>query len=97
MEGPVLLLGFTGLALSFFVTAAATALWVLVVVRLFSGAMQANISVANAYVADITPPEERAKRFGQLGAAFGVVVCASKAAGAVSARAERIKALTKIP
>jgi DHA1 family tetracycline resistance protein-like MFS transporter len=69
---PVLLIGFCGLALSFFVTAAATALWVLVAVRLVSGAMQANISVANAYVADITPPEERAKRFGQLGAAFGV-------------------------
>jgi len=69
---PVLLIGFCGLALSFFVTAAAHALWVLVVVRLFSGAMQANISVANAYVADITPPQERAKRFGQLGAAFGV-------------------------
>jgi MFS transporter, DHA1 family, tetracycline resistance protein len=69
---PVLLLGFFGLALSFFVTASATALWMLIVVRLFSGAMQANISVANAYVADITPPEDRAKRFGMLGAAFGV-------------------------
>ncbi|MFO0121606.1 MAG: MFS transporter [Inhella sp.] len=69
---PVLLLGFCGLALSFFVTAAATALWVLVAIRLVSGAMQANISVANAYVADITPPQERAKRFGQLGAAFGL-------------------------
>lgn len=69
---PVLLLGFGGLALSFFVTAAATALWMLVAVRLVSGALQANISVANAYVADITPPAERAKRFGQLGAAFGV-------------------------
>ncbi len=69
---PVLLIGFCGLALSFFVTAAAHALWVLVVVRLFSGAMQSNISVANAYVADITPPAERAKRFGQLGAAFGL-------------------------
>lgn len=69
---PVLLLGFSGLALSFFVTAAATALWMLVAIRLVSGAMQANISVANAYVADITPPADRAKRFGQLGAAFGV-------------------------
>lgn len=69
---PVLLIGFCGLALSFFVTAAATALWVLVAVRLVSGAMQANISVANAYVADITAPQDRAKRFGQLGAAFGV-------------------------
>jgi DHA1 family tetracycline resistance protein-like MFS transporter len=34
--------------------------------------MQANISVSNAYVADITPPEDRAKRFGMLGAMFGL-------------------------
>ena len=34
--------------------------------------MQANVSVSNAYVADITPPEERAKRFGMLGAMFGL-------------------------
>ena len=67
---PVLLIGFSGLALSFLVTASATALWMLIVVRLFSGAMQANASVANAYVADITAPEDRAKRFGMLGAAF---------------------------
>ena len=44
----------------------------LIVVRLFSGAMQSNASVANAYVADITPPEDRAKRFGLLGAMFGL-------------------------
>ena len=69
---PVLLVGFSGLALSFFVTANATALWMLVAVRLFSGAMQSNISIANAYVADITPAEDRARRFGLLGAMFGV-------------------------
>ena len=69
---PVLLIGFSGLALSFFVTAMATALWMLIAVRLFSGAMQANIAVANAYVADITPPADRAKRFGMLGAMFGL-------------------------
>ena len=69
---PVLLLGFCGLALSFFATALAGALWVLIAVRLVSGAMQANMSVGNAYVADITPPEERAKRFGLLGAMFGL-------------------------
>jgi len=69
---PVLLLGFSGLALSFFVTGMATALWMLVVVRLFSGAMQSNIAVANAYVADITPPDQRAKAFGKLGAMLGM-------------------------
>ncbi|MEF7615940.1 MFS transporter [Aquincola sp. MAHUQ-54] len=69
---PVLLLGFSGLALSFFVTGLANALWMLIAVRLVSGALQANAAVANAYVADITPPEDRARRFGLLGAMFGV-------------------------
>jgi MFS transporter, DHA1 family, tetracycline resistance protein len=69
---PVLLLGFAGLTLSFFVTALATALWVLIAIRLISGAMQANAAVANAYVADITAPADRARRFGLLGAMFGV-------------------------
>ena len=69
---PVLLIGFSGLALSFIVTGLATALWMLIAVRLFSGAMQANAAVANAYVADITPAEDRAKRFGLLGAMFGI-------------------------
>ena len=69
---PVLLVGFCGLALSFLLTALATSLWMLVAIRVMSGAMQANMSVSNAYVADITPPEERAKRFGMLGAMFGI-------------------------
>ena len=69
---PVLLLGFCGLALNFFATALSTALWMLVAVRLVGGAMQSNAAVANAYVADITPPEQRAQRFGMLGAMFGV-------------------------
>ncbi len=69
---PVLLIGFCGLALNLFATALATALWVLVAVRLVGGALQSNAAVANAYVADITPPEERARRFGLLGAMFGI-------------------------
>jgi DHA1 family tetracycline resistance protein-like MFS transporter len=69
---PVLLIGFCALSMSFFVTALATQLWMLIVVRLFSGAMQSNASVANAYVADITAPADRAKRFGMLGAMFGI-------------------------
>ncbi len=69
---PVLLLGFLGLAFSFFATALAPALWMLVAVRLVSGALQANAAVAQSYVADISTPQERAKRFGMLGATFGV-------------------------
>lgn len=78
---PVLLLGFTGLALSFIVTGLATALWMLIAVRLFSGAMQSNAAVANAYVADITPPQQRARRFGLLGAMFGLGFILGPAAG----------------
>ena len=69
---PVLLLGFCGLAVTFFATALATALWMVIAARLVGGAMQANAAVCNAYVADITPPDLRAKRFGMLGAMFGV-------------------------
>jgi MFS transporter, DHA1 family, tetracycline resistance protein len=69
---PVLLLGFCGLALNFFMTALATSLWMLVFSRVIGGAMQANAAVANAYVADITEPKDRARRFGMLGAMFGI-------------------------
>jgi MFS transporter, DHA1 family, tetracycline resistance protein len=69
---PLLLLGFCGLALNFFATALATSLWMLVASRIVGGGMQANASVAQAYVADISTPEERTKRFGALGAMFGI-------------------------
>ncbi|MEI6025088.1 MAG: MFS transporter [Betaproteobacteria bacterium] len=77
----VLLLGFCGLALNFFATALATSLWMLIAVRMVGGAMQANAAVANAYVADITAPEGRAKRFGLLGAMFGLGFIIGPAAG----------------
>jgi MFS transporter, DHA1 family, tetracycline resistance protein len=69
---PLLLIGFFGLAISFFWTALASAMWMLVAVRVVSGSMQSNAAVANAYVADITPPEGRAKRFGLIGAMTGL-------------------------
>jgi DHA1 family tetracycline resistance protein-like MFS transporter len=69
---PILLLGFCGLAINFFTTALATSVWMLIASRVVGGGMQANAAVANAYVADISRPEERAKRFGMLGAMFGI-------------------------
>ncbi|MEY3251234.1 MAG: hypothetical protein RL227_207, partial [Pseudomonadota bacterium] len=69
---PVLLVGFCGLALNFFATAMASTLWMLIASRVVGGVTQANAAVANAYVADITPPEQRARRFGLLGAMFGI-------------------------
>ena len=78
---PVLLLGFLGLGLSFFGTAAASTLATLIAVRVVAGGMQANAAIANAYVADITPPEERARRFGMLGAMMGVGFIVGPVAG----------------
>ncbi len=69
---PVLLLGFFGLGINFFLTAFATQIWMLIAARLMGGAMQANAAVANAYVADITEPQDRARRFGLLGAMMGL-------------------------
>ncbi len=69
---PLLLVGFCGLAMNFFTTALATSLWMLLASRIVGGGMQANAAVAQAYVADITPPEQRTKRFGALGAMFGL-------------------------
>jgi len=69
---PVLLLGFFGLGANFFMTAFATSIWMLVAARFLGGALQANAAVANAYVADITAPQERTRRFGLLGAMMGL-------------------------
>jgi DHA1 family tetracycline resistance protein-like MFS transporter len=69
---PVLLLGFCGLMFSFFTTAMATSVGMLIAIRLVAGAMQSNLAVASAYVADISAPEQRARRFGMMGAMFGV-------------------------
>lgn len=80
---PVLLLGFCGLAFTFFATALSTTLWMLIVVRLLGGGLQANAAVANAYVADITAPADRAKRFGMLGAMFGIGFILGPAMGGV--------------
>ena len=40
--------------------------------RIIAGTFGASFTTANAYIADVTPPEERGKAFGMLGAAFGV-------------------------
>lgn len=68
----VMLIGFGGLGFNFFAMAYASDLVWLIVVRMIGGFLQANAAIANAYVADISQPEERARRFGLLGAMFGI-------------------------
>ena len=69
---PVILLSNLGLGLDYIVMALAPTIPILFVGRLVSGATSASFSVSGAYVADVTPPQERAARFGMLGAAFGI-------------------------
>jgi MFS family permease len=75
---PVLLVSTAGAAVSYAVFALGSgltgqiALAVLFLSRTFAGICGANITVAQAYIADITPPEERSKRMGLIGMAFGL-------------------------
>jgi DHA1 family tetracycline resistance protein-like MFS transporter len=69
---PVLLFSTLGLGLDYILMAVAPDLAWLFVGRVISGITAANFSTANAYIADVTPPEKRAGAFGLIGAAFGI-------------------------
>jgi MFS transporter, DHA1 family, tetracycline resistance protein len=69
---PVLLLSVFGLAVDYVLMAMAPSLIWLFIGRLIAGVCGASYTTANAYLADITAPEDRAKVFGIMGAAFGL-------------------------
>jgi predicted MFS family arabinose efflux permease len=69
---PLLLLSIAMTAVGFLGYAVAPDFRWLVVSRVFAGAATANIAIAQAYIADVTPPEGRAKGMGIIGAAFGL-------------------------
>jgi DHA1 family tetracycline resistance protein-like MFS transporter len=69
---PVLLLSVLGSAVGYVLFGIGGALWVLFLSRLIDGVSGGNISTASAYIADVTPREERAKGFALLGVAFGL-------------------------
>ena len=69
---PVILLSNLGLGLDYVLMALAPTLTWLFVGRVISGVTAASVSIAGAYIADVTPPERRAQGFGMIGAAFGV-------------------------
>lgn len=68
----VILLSNLGLGLDYVLMALAPSLTWLFVGRTISGITSASFGTAGAYIADVTPPERRAARFGMLGAAFGI-------------------------
>ncbi len=69
---PVILISCLGLGFDYILMALAPNLAWLFVGRIISGITTSNVSTAFAYITDVTPPEERAKKFGMLGAAFGL-------------------------
>ena len=69
---PVLLLSILGSAFGYFLFAWAGSLWVLFASRILDGLTGGNLSTAQAYIADRSKPEDRAKNFGMIGAAFGL-------------------------
>ena len=69
---PVLLISIFGSALGYFLFGIGGALWVLFLSRLIDGFTAGNASTASAYVADVTPPEDRARNFGFIGMAYGL-------------------------
>lgn len=69
---PLLLVSQAGTFIGFIITAFAPNLTVLFLARMIDGATAGNLSLAQAYISDITKPEDRAKSFGVIGIAFGI-------------------------
>jgi DHA1 family tetracycline resistance protein-like MFS transporter len=68
---PVILLSAAGLAADYVLMAVAPNLWWLALGRIIAGITSSSFTTVNAYMADITPPEGRARAYGLIGAAFG--------------------------
>jgi DHA1 family tetracycline resistance protein-like MFS transporter len=83
---PVLFFSLLGTSLGFFVMGFATTLWMLFAGRIIDGITGGNISTAQAYIADVTTEENRARGMGLIGAAFGLGFIFGPALGGVLSR-----------
>jgi len=83
---PVLFLSIIGTGIGFLVLGLATTLWMLFAGRILDGITGGNISTAQAYIADITTTEDRAKGMGLIGAAFGIGFVFGPAIGGILSR-----------
>jgi MFS transporter, DHA1 family, tetracycline resistance protein len=87
---PVMLISLAGSAVAYAMFALASlssgrsGLWLLLASRLFAGACGGNINVAQAYIADISPPDKRSARMALIGVAFGLGFIFGPVIGAVS-------------
>ncbi len=69
---PIVLLSNLGTSIDYAILALAPNLWWLFIGRILSGATTGSITVASAYVADVTPADKRAGAYGMISAAFGI-------------------------
>ena len=82
---PVLLVSLLALAVDYLVMGFAPTLWLLFVGRALAGIAGATYSTANAFMADVSPPDRRAQNFGLIGAGFGVGFIAGPLIGGLAA------------
>lgn len=82
---PVLIAALAMLALDYVIMALADSFWLLLLGRTLAGLAGATYITATAYIADISPPKEKAANFGLIGAAFGIGFVLGPALGGVAA------------
>jgi MFS family permease len=81
---PVILAAIAISAMSYVIFAHANAIWLLFASRILTGVGSGNIAATQAYVSDITPPQDRAKRIGLIvGASFGMAFAFGPAIGGI--------------
>jgi MFS transporter, DHA1 family, tetracycline resistance protein len=80
---PLLLISLFGAGVDLLMMSFAPTLWLLFVGRFIAGTTAASVTVANAYIADVSPPEKRAQNFGLVGVAFGLGFVFGPAIGGV--------------
>jgi len=94
---PVILITIAGTAVGYLWLAFSDSLLMVVAARMFGGGMAANVAVIQAYVADVTSSEERAKYLGRLSAAFGSGFIAGPAIGGLLAGNDAAFAPFRVP
>jgi DHA1 family tetracycline resistance protein-like MFS transporter len=82
---PVLMVSMAAASLAYLWLGFASSLWMLFAARALAGICAGNIAAAQAYIADVTAPENRAKGMGMIGAAFGLGFIIGPALGGVVA------------
>ena len=82
---PVLMTSMAAAVLAYLWLGFAGELWMLFAARAFAGICAGNIAAAQAYIADVTPPEKRARGMGMIGAAFGLGFIIGPALGGIVA------------